>query len=194
MTPTQDLLSAPERRTVGAAAVYVVTHAWEVFITGWNWKTALLSAIFRLAVWPANKAAGIKLIAPGALRGLATELLFRLGLGGFYGSLLQAFVDAQPAWLAGVSMAVILPGCAHALEYLALRAGGAAHAGALTITSIMFSALSLFVNWMLMRRGILVTGRGAASLGADLRRIFGGRIGLRSVQRADRALISPESN
>jgi hypothetical protein len=157
----------------------VVTHAWQVFVVDWNWKTALLSAAFRVAVWPASKATGARLVAPGALRGLAIEFLFRLAIGGFWGSLLQAFAEAQPAWLAGLFTIVLLPACAHGLEYFVLRAGGAAHAGALTIISMVFSVLSLLVNWALMRRGILVTGRGAASLATDLRRIFGGLAGRR---------------
>lgn len=173
MTPTRAPSPAFEPRSVGQAAAYVVTHAWDVFITDWNWKTALLSALFRIAVWPASKLAGVTLLSSGAIRGLWIELLFRLAIGGFWGSMLQAFAGAQPAWLAGVSMVALLPGCAHGLEYLILRAGGAAHAGVVTFTSVAFSILSVLVNWGLMRKGILVTGRGAQSLSADLRRIFG---------------------
>lgn len=154
MTPTRACSPAREFLSVGAAAGYVVTHARQVFITDWNWKTALLSAAFRVAVWPANKAAGTLLVAPGAMRGLAIEFLFRLAIGGFWGSLMQAFVAAQPAWLAGLCMIVLLPGCAHGLEYLVLRAGGAPHAGGITFISVVFSALSFAINWALMRRGI----------------------------------------
>jgi hypothetical protein len=172
MTPTRAPLPVPEPPGVGAAAVYVLTHPWEVFVTDWNWKTALLSAIFRLAVWPMSKAAGAMLLSPGAVRGLAIEFAYRLAIGGFWGSLLQVFAVARPAWLAGVFIVVLLPGCVHWLEYLILRAGGAEHAGAITLTSIVFSIVSLLVNWGLMRKGILVTGRGASSLATDLRRIF----------------------
>src|SRR5262249_48642075 len=120
MTATPARSHVPEGCSVGAAAAYVVTHGWQVFITDWNWKTALFSALFRVAVWPTTKLAGGKLIAPGALRGLLIELLFRLAIGGFWGSLLQAFATAQPAWLAGLCVVVVLPGCAHGFEYLFL--------------------------------------------------------------------------
>ena len=173
MTPTRAPSPDPERLNVGAAAVYVLTHPWEVFITDWNWKTALLSAILRVAIWPTTKVAGVRLVSPGALRGLLIEFAYRLALGGFWGSLLQAFAGARPAWLAGVCMVVLLPGCAHWFEYLVLRMCGAAHAGAITLVSIVFSVQSLLVNWGLMRRGILLTGRHGSSLAADLRRIFG---------------------
>jgi len=173
MTPTRAPSPETERLHVGAAAVYVLTHPWEVFITDWNWKTALLSVIFRVAIWPTMKAAGVRLVSPGALRGLLIEFAYRLAIGGFWGSLLQAFAGARPAWLAGVCMIVLLPGCAHWFEYLVLQMGGAAHAGAITFASIVFSVLSLLVNWGLMRRGILLTGQHGSSLTADLRRIFG---------------------
>ena len=174
MTPKRAPSPLPERPGVLAVAVYVLTHGWDVFIADWNWKTALLSAIYRLGAWPLSKLAGATLLTPGALRGAAIEFLFRLAIGGFWGSLLQAFAKAQPAWLASAWMMVILPGISHALEYLVLRAGGATHAGALTFASICMSMLSVLVNLAFMRKGIFVTGRGAASLGADLRRIFGG--------------------
>ena len=96
MTPTRVALPDPEPLSVGAAAVYVLTHPWAVFVTDWNWKTALLSAMFRLAVWPATKAAGIRLVSPGALRGLLIEFAFRLAIGGFWGSLMQAFAGRVP--------------------------------------------------------------------------------------------------
>ena len=172
MTPTRAPSPDPERLNVGAAAVYVLTHPWEVFITDWNWKTALLSAILRVAIWPTTKVAGVRLVSPGALRGLLIEFAYRLAIGGFWGALLQAFAGARPAWLAGVCM-ILLQGCAHWFEYLVLRMGGAAHAGAITFASIVFSVQSLLVNWGLMRRGILLTGRHGSSLAADLRRIFG---------------------
>jgi hypothetical protein len=123
--------------------------------------------------------AGARLIAPGALRGLAIELLFRLAIGGFWGSLLQGFAAAQPARLAGFWMVVLLLACSHGFEYLFLRAGGAAHAGVVTGISVVFTMLSLFVNWSLMRQGVLLTGPGASSLGSDLRWIFGGLLGER---------------
>jgi hypothetical protein len=158
---------------VGVAAAYVLTHPWRIFVTDWNWKTALFSAIFRVAAWPTTKTAGVRLASPGALKGLLIEIGYRLAIGGFWGALLQAFVGARPAWLGGVCMIVLLPGCAHGLEYLVLRMGGAAHPGAITFVSIVFSTLSLLVNWGLMRNGILLTGRRGSSLRTDLRRIFG---------------------
>jgi hypothetical protein len=155
---------APERVTVRATMAYVLTHPWLVFVIGWNWKTALLSAICRAALWPAAMVGHAKAFSADSLRGFWIEFVFRLAIGGFWGSLLQAFCAARPAWLAGLYLAVLLPGIAICLEFLALQVGGARRAGTITMTSMAFSLISLLVNWGLMRKGMLLTGRGTAVL------------------------------
>jgi len=155
-----------EPESIGAAAHRVIAHPWRTFIRDWNWKAALLSALFRVLLFSV-----VTLRGPGAMRGVWIELLFRLAIGGFWGSLLQAFRAARPAWLAGLSVAIILPGAAHTLEFLALKAGHATHITAGMLVSIAVSAASLLVNWLLIRNGLLVTGAGSARLLDDLRRL-----------------------
>jgi hypothetical protein len=163
----QAVLYRPDQMTVGQAAVRVLTRPWKTFVVDWNWKAALLSALFR----------GILFLivalprGPGAMRLVWIELAFRVLVGGFWGSLLQAFREARPAWLAGLLAAVLLPAAAHMLEYLALQAGHATHIGAGMVVSIAVSVGSLLLNWFLMRKGVLITGDGSGSLGADLRRL-----------------------
>jgi hypothetical protein len=158
--------ASPER--VGAVARYVIAHPWEVFVARWNWKAAALSALFRgLAI--ALPMAGIS--GQGALRSVAIEIAFRIAVGGFWGSLLQAFRDAQPALLAGLCVGIILPAGAHLLEYAALRAGHATHITTAMIVSVIVSTGSMLINFGLMRRGLLITGEDGAPLYRDLRRI-----------------------
>jgi hypothetical protein len=157
---------ALEPESIAAAACRVIAHPWRTFIHDWNWKAALLSALFRVLLF-----SGAMLRGPGAMRGVWIELLFRLAIGGFWGSLLQAFRAARPAWLAGLCVALILPGGAHTFEFLALKAGHATHIRAGMIVSIAVSGVSLLFNWLLMRNGLLVTGTGSARLRDDLRRL-----------------------
>ena len=70
-------------------------------------------------------------------------------------------------------MAVALPASAHLLEFFALKAGHASHIKTGMIVSVVISIGSLLVNLGLMRRGLLITGDGAGSLGSDLRRLPG---------------------
>jgi hypothetical protein len=171
MEPMSAQSVASEPRTVTSAAFDVLSHPWRVFVLNWNWKTALLSAVIRIAVWPAALAGRARILSLSSLQGALIEFVFRLTLGGCWGSLLQSFSTAQPAWLAGLCVSVVLPAASHALEYLLLRATGTAHAGAVVITSVVFSILSVLINWGLMRRGILLTGDGTPSFADDLRRI-----------------------
>jgi len=157
----------PDDITVWQAAAAVITRPWKTFVVDWNWKAALLSALFRGILF-------LIVAVPrgsGAMRLVWIELLFRILVGGFWGSLLQAFRGARPAWLAGLLAAVLLPAAAHTLEYLALQAGHATHIGAGMVVSIVVSVGSLLLNWFLMRKGMLITGDGSDSLGADMRRL-----------------------
>jgi hypothetical protein len=146
----------------------VLTHPWEVFIERWNWKAALLSAIFRGVAFAAPMTS---LVGGEALRSLWIEMCFRVALGGFWGSLLQEFRDARPGWLAGIWIAVILPAMAHSMEYLVLHAGHVTHIKTGMVVSVALSAGSMLINLALMRRGILITGENGESLRSDLRRI-----------------------
>lgn len=162
-------LALPEQVTrVGAVARYVLTHPWDVFVERWNWKAAALGAIFRGLAFALPMAS---LTGEGAMRSVCIEIGFRILVSGFWGSLLQAFRGAQPAWLAGLSVAIVLPATAHLLEYAALRAGHATHITTAMIVSIVVSIGSLLINFGLMRRGLLITGESGATLRSDLQRI-----------------------
>jgi hypothetical protein len=56
----------------------------------------------------------------------------------------------------------VLPGSIHVLEFALLKAGHAAGIRAGMLVSIALSAVSLLVNWGLMKRGLLLTGKGGA--------------------------------
>ena len=173
LSPLSDKFSGAAPRSaqddrLASVALYVITHPRRIFIERWNWKAALLSALFRGAAF----ALPMTRVAPDdALRNICLEVGFRIAIGGFWGALLQAFRNAQPAWLASLAVAVILPAIAHVLEYLALAAGHATHITAGMAVSVMFSIVSLLINLGLMRRNLLVTGDGSESFVSDLRRL-----------------------
>jgi hypothetical protein len=153
----------------------VLTHPWDVFVRRWNWKAAVLSAVFRGVAFalPMSHLAGHDI-----LRTVCLEVAFRLAIGGFWGSLLQAFRGAQPAWLATTVVAVVLPAVAHSIEFVVLRAGHTTHLLTAMIVSVGITVGSLVINFGLMRRGLLLTGRESQSLGADLRQIPGALAGM----------------
>jgi hypothetical protein len=162
-----------ETETVGEVALRVFRNPLRTFVVDWNWKAALLSGLFRAAFFSIAVIRG-----RGALQTISIELGFRILIGGFWGSLIQAFRAARPAWLAAMCAALVLPGTAHLLEFFALQAGHAHGIRAGMVVSIGISGASLFLNWCLMRKGMLITGAGAGSLGDDFRRLPAALAGL----------------
>jgi len=165
MTATRGCSSLCESESIGSAVGRMATQPWTVFVVHWNWKAALLSAGMRGMLF------GGAMIFRGAsdMRGAWIEIALRIALGGCWGSMMQAMRRARPAWLAGTLVAVVLPTSAHTLEYALLKAGGAPNIRSGMTVSVLFSAASLVVNYSMMRRGMMLTGAGAASLGSDFR-------------------------
>jgi hypothetical protein len=145
----------------------LLTHPLRTFVYHWNWKAGLLSGIFRAALFTV----AVIPREPAAIRGVVIQLAFRVAVGGMWGSLAQAFQEAEPAWLAGLSVTAVLPVFVHLIEYAALRAGHVPHLRAGMIASVALSVASLLVNWSLMRKGLLLTGKGTNSLATDFSRL-----------------------
>jgi len=159
--------SPPERVSAMAVARDLLVRPWKVFLFNWNWKAGLLGGVFRalffgVAVLPRDMS---------GWRGMVIQLAFRVAIGGLWGSLAQAFRSAEPAWIAGLLIAGIVPAGVHGAEYALLRAGHASHIRTGMIISIALSIISLLLNWGLMRRGLMLTGKGTDSLATDFRRL-----------------------
>jgi hypothetical protein len=157
------------RVSVVSVARHIITHPYECLVYHWNWKAGLLGGAFRailfaIAIFPRDSA---------ALRGILIQLAYRVAVGGMWGAVAQAFRDAQPAWLTGVFLAAVLPAAVHLVEYAMLRAGHASHIRTGMISSVVLSIISLLLNWGLMRRGLMLTGKGTESLASDFARLPG---------------------
>jgi hypothetical protein len=139
-----------------------------MLLSRWNWKSAILSSGFRAALFFAtNLAAGV----PAAVAALQTELLFRGITSGFYGSLTEAFREAEPPWAAAVTVMILLPIANHSIEFLVHWARGTRKLVPSIIASVAFAALSTLFNFFAMRRGALIVGAGRGTLSNDLRRL-----------------------
>jgi hypothetical protein len=134
----------------------------------WNWKSALLSAAFRSAIFfsvnlPAGlvKAAG----AAGAESGLFVLT------SGFYGAFVQRMRRCEPTWLTALAVTTVFPAGVHLLELLTHRIRGTEDLKTALAASMWFSALSGLFNWYAMRRGALIAGRESQPLVSDLARL-----------------------
>ena len=134
----------------------------------WNWKTALLSAFVRGAIFfAANAGAGIG----AAIGAMGVEAALFATLSGFYGALAQAFRLAQPAWAATITVMGLMPTINHSLEYVLHYASGTERLGRGIAASVSLSIVSAAFNLFAMRRGVLIVGDERASLIDDLRRM-----------------------
>ena len=105
------------------------------------------------------------------LGALFAESVFCAASAGFYGAIVQSLKDAQPQWLTGVLLAVIIPLVFQGLEYVLHWYRGTPHLRVAEIVSVVVSGLSALFNWYAMRRGALLVGGEGGSFGGDLRRL-----------------------
>ena len=143
-------------------------------IRRWNWKSALLSSVFRAAIFFfANLTAGWR----AAVAAMSVELLYRGITAGFFGALTQTFRRARPMWIATVTALILLPALSQSLEFAVHLLRGTPKLAVSIISSVIFTALSTLFHLYAMRRGVLVVGPECRSLAADFRsmpRIIGG--------------------
>jgi hypothetical protein len=133
----------------------------------WNWKSAVLSSIFRANLFlAANLTAGWK---PALAAGVA-EFLFRFTLSGFYGGLTQAIGRAEPGWAALLAALLVVPAVSHSMEFVLHWLRGTPNLRASILASICFTAISTAFHCFATRRGALVAGEGRP-LRSDLARL-----------------------
>jgi len=134
----------------------------------WNWKSASLSVILR---GPIFLFAAIRQGWAGMIGALFTESAFCALSAGFYGALVQTLKDAEPQWLTGLVLAVLVPALFQGVEYVLHLFRGTPHLRIAEIVSLILSGISALFNWYAMRRGTLLVGVEGASFGSDLGRL-----------------------
>ena len=153
------------RPSVGVVFGEMFRHPARYFVTHWNWKSALTSALIRGALFFAtNVTAGLQ----AASWALLLQFGYRAITSGFYGSFVQAMRYAQPRWLAGLVVGVGLSAVIHSMELLVHWIGGTAELKRSILVSLGFTVVSSFFNLYIMQRNALVVGEHAQSLAKDM--------------------------
>ncbi len=157
-----------ELRTVPAVLHAALTRPRELLVRQWNYKSALLSALTRAAIFfTVNLQAGLESAQAAAI----TEMGFRLVMSGFYGALTQSFRHVEPRWQGQVAAMILLPAAGHSLEFLVHWLHGTPELAASLAASVSFTALSTAFNLFAMQRGVFVVGEDARPLLDDLRAV-----------------------
>lgn len=152
---------------VGEALFELLTSPVRL-VKGWNWKSALLSALIRGAIFFVANLGGGVAAAAGAL---IIESSFYVVTAGFYGAILQSFRRVEPFWHGVLSVTIILPLLNHSLEFLLHWWGGTRKIAAGMIASVVLSLFSATFNLYVMRRGVLIVGAERQPFWKDLQRM-----------------------
>jgi hypothetical protein len=132
----------------------------------WNWKAAVMSGVMRSMIYLFTH---IKEGWRAALGAMSIEFFFRLVVSGASGSLVQAFHNAAPVWLATLCVMIMLPAISHMIEFTLHTLNGDVNKGKAIVISITFSIVSAIFNLFAMRRDtLLVKDERAGTLLSDL--------------------------
>jgi hypothetical protein len=154
--------------TLGDAFRNLGKNPRALLIDRWNWKSALFSSVLRALIFLfANLPAGRR----AAFGAMLAEFIYRAVSAGFYGAITQAFRDVEPQWAAGIAVSVAIPIISHGLELTIHLLRGTPKIWTSITASVCFTIISTLFNLYAMRRGALVIGEGAQSMGADMRRV-----------------------
>lgn len=152
--------------TLATALSGLITRPVDVLLRRWNWKAALTSSVVRGAIFfVANMKSGWA-AASGAM---LAEWTYRAITSGSYGALTQTLGEVEPEWQGAACAMVVLPVLSHSVEFAVHRARHTPHLKTSIIASVVFTVFSTLFNLFAMRRGTMIVGRGAPSLGDDLR-------------------------
>ncbi len=160
-------LGQNERATLAAVGVDLCRHPLRL-VMRWNWKSAVISAVIRAAIFfAANLPSG----RTAAWAAFSTEIWLRLATSGFYGGLTQEFGRVEPEWQGMLAATIALPLIAHTLELCVHAVRGTPALLLSILASMAFTVFSTSFNVFAMRRGVLITGGGSQPLHRDLMRM-----------------------
>jgi len=150
-------LAAPASKTasVPQALLELVQNPWRRVLLRFNSKAAVLSAMFRGAIF---MVASLKSHHAGRDGAALVEAFYGATCAGFFGTLAQALRFATPQWQAELVLAGIFPVFFQIGDYFFHSAleGHVIPSG--MIASAAFTALSAMFNLYVMRRGTLLVG------------------------------------
>lgn len=158
------------RTTVGKALLEVLRNPFYYFIQLWNWKSALFGAVNRGTIF------FIATLRRGRMEmsvAIVVEILFTCATAGIYAAFTQAIRFAEPEWLGGAIVALVIPGALYGADYFAHVWTGMHNVRPAVGVATGLSVVSTLFNLFIMRRGAMVVGEGSQPLWRDLVRIPG---------------------
>lgn len=167
--PNEVTPAAPRDR-LGHGLRDAVEHPHLVLLRPWNWKAAVVSAVFRAGVFlAANRHDG----RAHAVETATAEVLVGFVCSGLLGALTQRLRDTRPLWATLLVVWIAMPAAMVAVEAEAQRLVHTQHLRVGLLTSFVVAAVTSGFTWFAMRHGALLQGEGDDSLRHDLRTLPG---------------------
>ena len=133
----------------------------------WNWKAALMSAVYRAPIFfVTSLRAGWRL----AVSAMFAETAFRVVTSGFFGAATQAIRRLEPPWLAVLLVLVLAPAAVQLLEFGVHWLRGTPNLRTGVLISTAMTAIASLFNWYAMRQGTMLTGRDGKPFWSDMKR------------------------
>jgi hypothetical protein len=154
--------------TVAHALAVIARNPFRALVAGWNWKAALLSALYRAIIFFAVAMRGGW---KAALAALSLEAGYRVIASGFQGAITQSLNRARPQWLAAILILFITPAILQAMEYFIHWLAGTPGLWTAFLISTAAAAVASLFSWFAMRRGALLVGENTSSFGDDLKQM-----------------------
>ncbi|HJS51606.1 MAG TPA: hypothetical protein VJ781_06870 [Pyrinomonadaceae bacterium] len=155
----ESIITPENSRTIYGAAFEILRHPFRTLVLNWNWKSAIISSVFRAPIFFAAYLAtkqGFRM----ALGAMAVQFIFRAITGGTNGSIIQSFSKVEPAWHAVVTIPFILTIVMHVGEWILQSSYDSVTGTTGKTTAVLISVLASVVsggfNLFAMRRGILL--------------------------------------
>jgi hypothetical protein len=143
-------------------------RAWLFAFTHWNWKAALITALFRGAAC----VAALQHVHPQARQHFsAVEMAYVLLTAGIFSAWQQQALGIKPRYIAWLTVVVIVPFTSLGVDAIAHLLLDHVDAHALGISALIFTLVSAMFHWHLMENGAMLVGEQSHSFASDMRRL-----------------------
>jgi hypothetical protein len=144
--------------------------SWLFAFTHWNWKAALITAIFRgMACMTA-----LRHVHPHARQHFSVvEMTYVLLTAGLFSAWQQQALSIKPRYLAWLIVVFAVPITSLSVDAVAHSLLDHIDAHALGFGALVFTLISAMFHWHIMQNGVMLVGDQSRSLSSDIRQIPG---------------------
>jgi hypothetical protein len=145
-------------------------RSWLFAFTHWNWKAAVITAIFRGAACMA----ALPHVHPHARQHFSfVEMAYVLLTAGIFSAWQQQALGIMPRYFSWLVVVVMVPLTSLGIDALAHMLLDHISSHALGWSALAFTLVSAMFHWHVMQNGVMLVGEQSRSLPSDIRQLPG---------------------